>query len=226
MREWRFGDGGKEMVIREYEGRTQKDALKKASEDLGVDSSQLKIEVISEKSKFFSFGNLIKIRVYLNEDENNFASRAEEFIKGLFQIIGTEVTTRSLEEDNRIYIEIITDSAGLIIGKRGKTLEALQMLVNIISNKGEEKWKKIVLDIENYRDKRENTLRELALKVAKKVKKTGKAQYLELMNPFERRVIHMTLQDDPHIDTKSEGSGNLKKVKVFLRRRKNNQTGA
>jgi len=214
------------MVIREYEGRTQKDAIKKASEDLGVDSNQLKIEVISEKSKFFSFGNLIKIRVYLNEEENNLASRAEEFIKGLFQIIGTEVTTHSIEEDNRIYIEIMTDSAGLIIGKRGKTLEALQMLVNIVANRGEEKWKKIVLDIENYRDKRENTLRELALKVARKVKKTGKAQYLEPMNPFERRVIHMTLQDDPHIDTKSEGSGNLKKVKVFLRRRKSNQTEA
>ncbi len=210
------------MVIREYEGRTEKDAIKKASEDLGVDSNKLKIEVISEKSKFFSFGNLIKIRVYLNEEENNLAFRAEEFIKGLFQIIGTEVTTRSIEEDNRIYIEIITDSAGLIIGKRGKTLEALQMLVNIVANKGQEKWKKIVLDIENYRDKRENTLRELALKVARKVKKTGKAQYLEPMNPFERRVIHMTLQDDPHIDTKSEGSDNLKKVKVFLRRRKGN----
>jgi len=214
------------MVIREYEGRTQKDAIKKASEDLGVDSNQLKIEVISEKSKFFSFGNLIRIRVYLNEEENNLASHAEEFIKGLFQIIGTEVTTHSIEEDKRIYIEIMTDSAGLIIGKRGKTLEALQMLVNIVANRGEEKWKKIVLDIENYRDKRENTLRELALKVAKKVKKTGKAQYLEPMNPFERRVIHMALQDDPHIDTKSEGSGNLKKVKVFLRRRKSNQTDA
>jgi len=210
------------MVIREYEGRTEKDAVKKASEDMGVDSSQLKIEVISEKSKFFSFGNLIKIRVYLNEEEHNLPLHAEEFIKGLFQIIGTEVTTRSIEEDNRIYIEIITDSAGLIIGKRGKTLEALQMLVNIVANKGEEKWKKIVLDIENYRDKRENTLRELALKVAKKVKKAGHAQYLEPMNPFERRVIHMTLQDDPHIDTKSEGSGNLKKVKIFLRKRKNN----
>ncbi len=210
------------MVIHEYEGRTEKDAIKKASEDLGVDSDKLKIEVISEKSKFFSFGNLIKIRVYLNEEENNLSFRAEEFIKGLFQIIGTEVTTRSIEEDNRIYIEIITDSAGLIIGKRGKTLEALQMLVNIVTNKKQEKWKKIVLDIENYRDKRENTLRELALKVAKKVKKTGKFQYLEPMNPFERRVIHMTLQDDPHIDTKSEGSGNLKKVKVFLRRRKGN----
>ncbi len=214
-------DGGIQMVIREYEGRTEKDAIKKASEDLGVDSSQLKIEVISEKSKFFSFGNLIKIRVYLEEEENNLSSRAEEFIKGLFRIIGTDIDTRSIEEDNRIYIEIMTESAGLIIGKRGKTLEALQMLVNIVANKGEEKWKKIVLDIENYRDKRENTLRELALKVAKKVKKTGKAQYLEPMNPFERRVIHMTLQDDPHIDTKSEGSGNLKKVKVFLRRRKN-----
>jgi spoIIIJ-associated protein len=111
----------------------------------------------------------------------------------------------------------------MIIGKRGKTLEALQLLVNIIFNKGEDKWKKIILDIENYRDKRESTLRELAFKVARKVKKTGKPQFLEPMNPFERRVIHIALQDDPHVDTRSEGSGNMKRVKVFLKRRKSRQ---
>jgi len=130
------------------------------------------------------------------------------------------VNTRSIEEDEKIYIEIISDSAGLIIGKRGKTLEALQLLVNIIVNKKGEKWRKVILDIENYRDKREQTLRELAQKVARKVKKTGKSQYLEPMNPFERRVIHMTLQSDPHVETRSEGNGNLKRVKIYLKRRK------
>jgi len=209
------------MVIREYEGRTEKDAIKKASEDLGVDSSQLKIEVLSGKSKFFSFGHLKKIRVYLEDTDNDLSGKAENFIKGLFKTIGTEIGTHTIEEDDKIYLEIETESAGLLIGKRGKTLEALQLLVNIIVNRGEEKWKKIILDIENYRDKRENTLRELALKVARKVKKTGKSQYLEPMNPFERRIIHMALQDDLHVDTKSEGNGNLKKIQIFLRCRKN-----
>jgi spoIIIJ-associated protein len=205
------------MVIHEYEGRTKREAVKKASEDLGVDADSLKIELLDEKSKFFSFGSTVRIRVYLEEED--VASEAESFLKGLFNTIGTDITTRSIEEDEKIYIEIISDSAGLIIGKRGKTLEALQLLVNIVVNKKGEKWKKVILDIENYRDKREQTLRELAEKVARRVKKSGKPQYLEPMNPFERRVIHMSLQHDPHVETKSEGNGNLKRIKIYLKKR-------
>jgi spoIIIJ-associated protein len=208
------------MVIREYEGRTEKDAIKKASEDLEVNIEQLKVEVLSDKVKFFSFGNKVKIRVYLEEVEDDLSTKAQKFLTELFGTIGTDISTHAIEEGEKIYIEIESDSAGLIIGKRGKTLEALQLLVNIIVNKKGDKWRKVILDIENYRDKRENTLRELAQKVATKVKQTGKPQYLEPMNPFERRVIHMTLQNDPHVDTKSEGNGNLKKVKVYLKRRK------
>jgi spoIIIJ-associated protein len=208
------------MVIREYEGRTEKDAIKKATEDLGVDSEKLKIEVITEKAKFFSFGNLVKIRVYLEDIEEALAQRVESFLKGLFFTIGVDVSIETYEEVDKLYVEIISDSAGLIIGKRGKTLESLQLLTNVVVNKDKENWKKVVLDIENYRDKREATLRELALKVAKKVKKTNKSQILEPMNPFERRIIHMTLQNDPEILTKSEGNGRLKKVKIYLKRRR------
>jgi spoIIIJ-associated protein len=208
------------MVIREYEGRTEREAIKKASEDLGVEADDLKIEVFSEKSRFFSFGSMVRIRVYLEDEDEDVSSEAESFLKGLFATIGTDLNTSAVEEDDKIYIEIISDSAGLIIGKRGKTLEALQLLVNIIVNKKGEKWRKVILDIENYRDKREATLKELAQKVARKVKKTGRSQYLEPMNPFERRVIHMTLQNDPHVETRSEGNGNLKRIKVYLKRRR------
>jgi spoIIIJ-associated protein len=208
------------MVIREYEGRTERDAIKKASEDLGVDSNQLKIEVITERAKFFSFGSPVKIRVYLDDIEEAISKRVEDFLTGLFVTIGVDVSIETYEEVNKLYVEIISDSAGLIIGKRGKTLEALQLLTNIIVNKNQENWKKVVLDIENYRDKRETTLRELASKVAEKVKKTGKPQLLEPMNPFERRIIHMTLQNDPDVYTKSEGNGTLKMVKIYPKRRK------
>ncbi len=131
-----------------------------------------------------------------------------------------DISVQTIEETDKLYVEIISDSAGIIIGKRGKTLEALQLITNIIVNKDKDKWIKVILDIENYRDKRENTLTDLAVKVASKVKKTGKFQILEPMNPFERRIIHMALQNDPRIFTKSEGAGNLKKVKIYLRRRK------
>jgi spoIIIJ-associated protein len=207
------------MEIMEYEGRTERDAIKKASEDLGIESDKLNIEVISEKTKFFSFGNLVKIRVYMDDMENEPSKRAERFLKGLFSTIGIDISTEMEEDSGKIHVEIVSDSAGLIIGKRGKTLEALQLLTNIVVNKNEKNWKKVVLDIENYRDRREQTLRELAFKVAGKVKKTHKAQLLEPMNPFERRVIHMALQNDPLVATKSEGSGNLRKVRIYLKKK-------
>lgn len=208
------------MVIMEYEGRTEREAVKRAVEDLGVSSDQLKIEVITEKSKFFSFGGTVRIRVYLDDIEDTVSKKVEKFLLGMFSTIGVDISVQTIEETDKLYVEIVSDSAGIIIGKRGKTLEALQLITNIIVNKDNDKWTKVVLDIENYRDKRENTLTDLALKVAGKVKKTGKYQLLEPMNPFERRVIHMALQNDPRIFTKSEGSGNLKKVKIYLRKRK------
>jgi len=203
------------MVIREYEGRTEREAIRKAVEDLGVESDKLKIEVIEGKSKFFSFGSPVKIRVYLENEEERLANRVKEFITELFKKIDVNVEVDVIEEVGRIYVEISSDNAGLIIGKRGKTLEALQLLVNVIVNKDRKEWKKVVLDIAKYRDKRENTLRELALKIAEKVKKTGKSQLLEPMNPFERRIIHITLQNDPLVDTRSEGVGVLKKVRIY-----------
>ncbi len=214
------------MVIMEYEGRTERDAIKKASEDLGIESDKLKIEVISEKTKFFSFGNLVKIRVFLDDIDEEPTRRVESFLNGLFKTIGVDISTEIEEETNKIHVEIISDSAGLIIGKRGKTLEALQLITNIVVNKNEKNWKKVVLDIENYRDRREQTLQELAYKVAAKVKKTQKSQLLEPMNPFERRVIHMALQNDPVVATKSEGNGNLKKVRVYLKRKSNHKRPA
>ena len=208
------------MVIREYEGRTEREAVKRAVEDLGVSGEKLKIEVITEKSKFFSFGSTVRIRVYLDDLEDTVSNKVGKFLQGMFQTIGVDISIQTIEETDKLYVEIISDSAGIIIGKRGKTLEALQLITNIIVNKDKDKWIKVILDIENYRDKRENTLTDLAVKVASKVKKTGKFQILEPMNPFERRIIHMALQNDPRIVTKSEGAGNLKKVKIYLRRRK------
>lgn len=208
------------MVIREYEGRTEREAVKRAVEDLGVSGDKLKIEVITEKSKFFSFGSTVKIRVYLDDIEDTVSNKVGKFLQGMFQTIGVDISIQTIEETEKLYVEIISDSAGIIIGKRGKTLEALQLITNIIVNKDKDKWIKVILDIENYRDKRENTLTDLAVKVAGKVKKTGKFQILEPMNPFERRIIHMALQNDPRIVTKSDGAGNLKKVKIYLRRRK------
>jgi len=209
------------MVIREYEGKTEKDAIKKASEDLCVESDKLKIEVIGERSRFFSFGRGVKIRVFLQDKEEELPNKAEDFLNGLFKNIDIDAKIEIMEDSKRVYIEIISDEAGIIIGKRGKTLEAIQLITNAVINRGREDWKKVVLDVEKYRNKRENALKELALKIASQVKKSGKSNVLEPMNPFERRIIHMALQNDPQVDTRSEGNGYFKKVRISLKKSRN-----
>jgi spoIIIJ-associated protein len=119
------------------------------------------------------------------------------------------------ESENKVYIELESQNSGLIIGKKGKTLEALQFLVNLVVNKKTGTEKKIILDIEAYRAKRERALRRLSKDIAKQVARTGKPWTLDPMNPFERRLIHLTLQNDTRVTTKSEGQGIYRQVKVF-----------
>ena len=114
----------------------------------------------------------------------------------------------------------MSEDSGLLIGKRGKTLESIQVLANIAMNKNRDNWKKIILDIEGYRNKREEALRRLALRVADRVRRTGKPKTLETMNPFERRLIHITLQEFDDVDTVSEGEGIFKRVKVYRKHKR------
>lgn len=108
---------------------------------------------------------------------------------------------------------------GILIGYRGETLDSLQYLVSLIINKGHEtEYKRVVLDTENYRSKREETLKRLAFRVADKVKATGKFVKLEPMNPYERRIIHSSLQNDKYVDTFSEGDEPYRRVVVDLKK--------
>ena len=122
------------------------------------------------------------------------------------------------ETENEIHIELKGDEMGMLIGKRGQTLDSLQYLTSLVANKKQDNYIKIKIDTENYRERRKATIENLARNVASKVKKTGRPAFLEPMNPYERRIIHAELQGDKYVDTHSEGEEPHRKVVVTLNR--------
>ncbi len=208
------------MKVIEVEGRTSDDATKKALAELGIrDSSKVNVEVIDQgKSGIFGFGvsRPAKVRIYYNESTEDVGDRVKVMLVELLQKMGIEGGVKDLKEgENKVYVELESrSSSGLIIGKKGKTLEALQFMINLMINNATGSDKKIILDIESYRDKREKALKKMSKDMAFKVIKTGRPLTLEPMNPFERRLIHLTLQNDKRVTTKSEGQGIYRKIKI------------
>ncbi len=207
------------MKVLEIEGRTIEDAKKKGLAQLGLtDGDGVEIEVVDEgKSGIFGFGvsRAAKIRIYYNGSVEDVGDLATEVIMNVLGKMGITGKVRDLKEgESKVYVELESEFSGLIIGKRGKTLEALQFIVNLIVNHRTGSEKKIILDIESYRAKRERAIRKMSRDIALKVVRTGKPWVLEPMNPFERRLIHLTLQNDSRVTTKSEGQGIYRKVKI------------
>lgn len=142
---------------------------------------------------------------------------AEKFLVGLFQKMNIGVTLKSETEDGMLKVDMSGKGMGMLIGRRGETLDALQYLTSLVVNNGKEDYTKIMLDTEDYRKKREDTLRRLAARLADKVQKSGKRVVLEPMNPYERRILHSTLQDYDKVYTYSEGEDPFRSVVVALR---------
>lgn len=139
------------------------------------------------------------------------------FLNEITQKMGLEVTIEAKENQDIIYVDIEGKDSGTIIGKRGQTLDAIQYLTSLVANKGDEKYIKVVVDAENYRQKREKTLEQLANRLASKVTKSRKSVRLEPMNPYERKVIHATLQANPEVTTRSEGEEPYRRVIIDLK---------
>ena len=143
----------------------------------------------------------------------------EKFLYDVFQVMGMEVQIKSeVDKDGVLCIDMSGDNMGIIIGKRGQTLDSLQYLSNRVANKQQAGYVRVKLDTENYRVRREETLRHLAKNIAHKVKRNRKPIALEPMNPYERRIIHYSLQADPYVTTHSEGEDPYRKVVVTLKR--------
>ena len=207
------------MKVLDIEGKTVEEATKKALLQLKIDDmNKINIEVLDEgKSGIFGFGisRPAKIRVYYQQ-QNDVGEKAKEIIEKIMSLMDVNATVKDFKEsENKVYVELESLNSGLIIGKKGKTLESLQFMINLLVNKATSSEKKIILDIESYRAKRERALRKLSKEIALKVARTGKPWTLEPMNPFERRLIHLTLQNDSKVTTKSEGQGIYRKVKIM-----------
>ncbi len=151
-------------------------------------------------------------------DPKEAEAKAIEFLKAVFKTMDTEVEITAEFRDDALEINMDGEEMGVLIGKRGQTLDSLQYLVSLVVNKGKSSYVRVKLDTENYRSRRKATLENLAKNIAFKVKKTRRPVFLEPMNPYERRIIHSALQNDPYVTTHSEGEEPCRKVVVTLKK--------
>lgn len=188
-----------EMIAK---GKTVDEAITKALDEMGLSLDEVEIEILEDGGgSLLGFG---KAKVMLTRKQG-VSGAAENFLTEVFAKMGVSANLNIDETEEAIAIDIIGNNLGVLIGHRGETLDALQYLTSLVVNKDSEDYKRTLLDTENYRQKRENALIKLANKLAKKVMDTNRRVKLEPMNPYERRVIHATLQDNPKIRTYSQG---------------------
>ena len=227
------------MMI-EQKGNSVDEAIEMALKKLDLPREKVKIEVITEGKKgVFGLGaQSAVVRVGTVEEENSPAaveehepennqgapaleekSPAIEFLREVFKGLGIEAKFQaSIIEDESQVIDIITPDSALLIGKQGKNLEALQYLTNIAVNRGISKRARVLLDIEGYRGRRKEFLVTLAKKVSDEVRQTGRSVSLEPMSPYERRIVHLTLKEEPDITTESTGDGEERRIVIKIRK--------
>lgn len=207
------------MDFIEISAKTVDDAITEATIQLGTTSDKLEIEVVDKGSTGFlgikSKPAVIKVRMKNNTEDN-----IKDFLSSVFAAMDLQVEIDvKIDEENKIAeVELKGDKMGVLIGKRGQTLDSLQYLTNLAVNKNSENYIKVKLDTEDYRKRRKETLENLAKNIAYKVKRTKKPVFLEPMNPFERRVIHSVLQNDKYVETHSEGEEPYRHVVVTLKK--------
>jgi len=194
------------MRILEITGKTIDEAINKALVQLNVSRDDVEIEILENPTKGFLgiIGNKEgKVRVKVKEKNTDIA---EKFIKDIMDSMKIDATIKVEESNDTIRIDILGEDAGCLIGRRGETLDSIQFLAGLAVNKNKNNGSvRVLVDIENYRSKREESLIRYARKVAREVAKTRKSKKLDYMNPYERRVVHSALQNDSYVNTYSEG---------------------
>jgi spoIIIJ-associated protein len=234
-------------MIYEFEGRTEKEAIDRAAAELGLQKDDFDVEILeTQRSGLFKKG-FVKIKVHTNspgnvemngeengsahwgrqmnksvfgdpEPKNEVERQMIDFIEGIIERMGyTGKVTILFREDRKIGLKIDSEYSSILIGKKGKNLDALQLLANIYAGRLGREDMRVILDSENYRIRREESLVRLAYTVADRVRENRGSILLEPMNPFDRRLIHTTLNDITDVETKSEGEGLYKQVRVYYR---------
>lgn len=214
------------MEYIEVSARTVSEAITEACRKLGVTSDRLDYEVVDEGSNgFLGIGSkpaIIKAAAKSEEavSSGSIEDVAKKFLKDVFAAMNMNVAVNVSfdESQEEMSIDLNGDDMGVLIGKRGQTLDSLQYLVSLVVNKGVENYIRVKVDTENYRERRKETLENLAKNIAYKVKRTRRPVSLEPMNPYERRIIHSALQDDKYVTTYSEGEEPFRKVVIALKK--------
>jgi spoIIIJ-associated protein len=215
------------MDFFEFEGKTTEEAIQQACEHFQLPPESLDVEIISVGSPglFGLGGRKARVRVALRDETNAvMLPQAQELLERLLELMGEKAkVVGQLDEEDRLNLRIDAEDAGLLIGKQGQTLEALQYLLTKMIAKKARRKVRVFIDIESYRARHQEALTQLALKSGEKAKKSGRPITLNPMNPHDRRIIHLTLQDDREIKTMSRGEGLYKKVVVYPVRKKDIQ---
>lgn len=213
------------MAEREFEGRTEEEAIDKAIEELGLTEDEIDVEVVDEQRPGFLKGGKVRIRVHLADDEpdgaelkpeNQLEEKLVAFVGELLERANLAADVRiDHRDEGRLTLDILADDPAIVIGKHGATLEALQLISNIHAgriNDGDPV--RVILDTEDYRYRREQSLVRMASRVAQEVRRTGRPRLLAPLNPFERRLIHSALGEMGGVATESEGDGLYKQIRV------------
>jgi spoIIIJ-associated protein len=217
------------MEFLEFEGKTTEEAIENACAHFQVPSEELEIEIVSVGSPgiFGLGGRKARIRAALSQGrEDDLLPRAREILEQLLAKMQEPATVTVTQEEDRINLLIATDDAGLLIGKQGQTLDALQYLVTKMLAKQTRKKVRISIDVEAYRARHNEALALLAQKYGEKVKRSGRPITLNPMNPYDRRIVHMALQGDKDLKTISRGEGLYKKVIISPVKKKGSQEDA
>ncbi|MFW5827942.1 MAG: RNA-binding cell elongation regulator Jag/EloR [Alkalispirochaeta sp.] len=234
-------------MVREFEGRSEQEAIDAAVEALGLERHEFEVEIVdSQKGGLFGRGKSVRIRVHLpgepedsgyrdreesdapsphtpsattnQQPETDFEHAVVDFVTTLTEKMGFPADVKvAYREPNKLGLRLDTEHANILIGRKGKNLDSIQLLANVVASRFEGSDVKVVLDTEGYRSRREEQLIRLAEKIADDVQRSRGSKLLEPMNPFERRLIHTTLNNIDSIGTESEGDGLYKQVRIFYR---------
>lgn len=212
-------------MIKEFEGRTEQEAIENAAAALNIDREEFDVEILDvSKKSLFRKGN-VKIKVYIDhEDEgvdplaaSEFENKAITYLEKLIELMGypgkIEVVFR---EDKKLGLSIVSDHSGILIGKKGKNLDAVQLILNVYAGQLEGS-RRVIVDAENYRNRHEENIIRQASRMSELVIKSKRSKLLEPMNPFERRLVHTALNDIMDVETKSEGEGLYRQVRIIYK---------
>ena len=216
-----LGIASKPVVIKARIKEETKETVEVKAEPKKEEKSEVKKEVVKEEKKEASKEEAkVEKKVSSNINGDELIAKANSFLKDVFGAMNMEVNlnTRFNDKENILDVELSGDEMGVLIGKRGQTLDSLQYLISLVVNRETEEYIHVKVDTENYRERRKATLENLAKNISIKVKKTRQSVALEPMNPYERRIIHSALQNDRYVTTHSEGDEPFRRVVVTLKK--------